>query len=222
MTFRKYAYKTAFFLLLFQLSVLWSERIEAVDLYIAVDNSLSIEEEGLPVSLQKWLSGELTELLIPGDTVRLYSFYSQNDFVLSVTIRDGESLKLLREAAEKMTFDRNYTDIGNAINSMRYDVQRLNNGGRRPILFVLTDLIQEAPPGSRYEGLNRTFVEDFLSDARRSGQGGWYVVTVASVAYDGTVAEQSRKLYNMITSGAPRRIPDDPVQGRTQERRPFL
>jgi hypothetical protein len=205
MTFRKYVYKTAFFLFFFQISLLWSERTEAADLYIAVDTSISIEEGHLSLSLQNWLTRELIALLIPGDTVRLYAFYSQNDFLLSQSISDEESLRRLREAAKNIRFDRHYTDIGNAINSMRWDVQYQTRSGKKPILFVLTDLIQEAPPGSRYAGMDDSFTTDVLSDARISRQDGWYVVTAAPSAYDDTVAQQSRKLYTMVTNGGPRR-----------------
>ncbi|MDR2898104.1 MAG: VWA domain-containing protein [Spirochaetaceae bacterium] len=212
MTFRKFAYTTAFILFFFQISVLWSERTEATDLYIAVDTSLSIEESRLQPSLRQWLTNELTELLIPGDRVRLYFFYGQNDFIFSAEIGDASSLNKIREAAETLVFNRNYSDIGNAINSLRWDVYHQADAKRRPILFVLTDLIQEAPPGSRYQGMDAVFAEEVLSDARKQQREGWYIVTAAPSRYDTTIAEQSRKLYALMTNGGPRRTPDAPSQ----------
>jgi hypothetical protein len=212
MTFKKFAYKTAFILFFFQISVLWPERTETVDFYIAVDTSLSIEESRLQPFLQNWLTDELTELLIPGDRVRLYFFYGQNDFIFSAEIRDISSLNQIREAAKTLVFNRNYSDIGNAINSLRWDVYNRADTKRRPILFVLTDLIQEAPPGSRYQGMDATFVEEVLSETRKQQKEGWYIITAAPSQYDTTVAEQSRKLYTLMINGGSRRTPDAPSQ----------
>ncbi len=174
------------------------ERTIPVDMYILIDKSLSMAEPGKFESLHTWVRDQLLDqMLIEGDSITLYQFYGKAERILSRTVGSDEDKSAVRKTIDSIRPDGQYTDIGLALDTLKQDLDKRPPSDRFTILFLLTDLKQEAPWTSRYAGEEDGFTSPYLAQARILQHDAWYEITLDMDIQD-KVVMTSKELYSTI------------------------
>lgn len=174
------------------------ERTIPVDLFLMVDKSLSMAEDGKFESLHAWASDHLvTQMLIPGDRISVWEFYGRSQRVLDMVIPENGDTSRIIEAIDRIVPDGEYTDIGLALDTIREAIAGWGDPDRLKILYMLTDLKQEAPWSSRYAGVEERYESPYLAEARILTHGNWFEITLDMDIQDQVVAG-TKKLYESI------------------------
>ncbi len=182
------------------------ERTLPIDMFIMIDKSLSMSEQGRFESMQTWVRDYLAkQVLIHGDTVSIYQFYGATDHLLKLTIKSEQDRQKVVETIDTIRPDGEFTDIGLALETLKAAVDRTPPSERYTILLLLTDLRQEAPWSSRYAGVQDRFESQYLAEARIVEHDVWYEITLDMGIQDRVVVT-SNELYASIleTAGEPR------------------
>lgn len=174
------------------------ERTVPVDILLMIDKSLSMAEDGKFDSLRRWSRDHLvTQMLIPGDRISIWQFYGRSEMLLDRVIPpDGNTSEVVRKI-ETIVPDGEYTDIGLALDTIREAISGWEDTGRLRILYMLTDLKQEAPWSSRYAGVEDRYTSPYLAEARILEHENWYEITLDMDIQD-RVAEETKRLYESI------------------------
>lgn len=174
------------------------ERTVPVDILLMIDKSLSMAEEGKFDSLRRWSRDHLvTQMLIPGDRISIWQFYGRAEMLLDrVVPPDGDTSEVVRKI-EAIVPDGEYTDIGLALDTIRETISGWEDTDRLRILYMLTDLKQEAPWSSRYAGVEDRYSSPYLAEARILEHENWYEITLDMDIQD-RVAEETKRLYESI------------------------
>lgn len=196
-------YKAALLGMVFWGAHLFSgERTIPVDIFLMVDKSLSMAEEGKFENLHIWVRDHLvTQMLIPGDRISIWEFYGRAEKVLDMVIPPDGATDSIVAAVDRIVPDGEYTDIGLAIDTIREAIAGWGDPERLKILFMLTDLRQEAPWSSRYAGVEERYESPYLAEARIITHGNWYEITLDMDIQDQVVAE-TKKLYLSIVNSS--------------------
>ncbi len=174
------------------------ERTIPVDIYILIDKSLSMAEPGKFESMHAWVRDQLLgQILINGDRITVYQFYGKADTVLSRTIKSDADREAVTGAIDAIRPDGQYTDIGLALDTLKRDLDRRQKSDRYTVLFLLTDLKQEAPWTSRYAGSPDNFESPYLATARVIQHDAWYEITL-DMDIQERVVMTSKDLYSSI------------------------
>ncbi len=174
------------------------ERTIPVDIYILVDKSLSMAEPGKFESMHSWVRDQLLgQILIDGDRITVYQFYGRTDTLLSRTIESDDDRTAVTKAIDGIKPDGQYTDIGLALDTLKRDLGTRPPTERYTVLFLLTDLKQEAPWTSRYAGSPETFESPYIASARVIQHDAWYEITLDMDIQD-RVVMTSKELYSSI------------------------
>ncbi len=192
------------------------ERTIPVDIYVLIDKSLSMAEPGKFESMHAWVRDQLLgQILINGDRITVYQFYGRTDTILSRTIETEDDRTAVTTAIDAIRPDGQYTDIGLALDTLKRDLGRRAETDRYTVLFLLTDLKQEAPWTSRYAGSPDTFESPYLATARVLQHDAWYEITLDMDIQD-RVVMTSKELYSSIleTRGSEHEIGEN---GETSE-----
>ncbi len=148
------------------------DRTEAIDVFLVVDKSLSMEEE--IGAVKDYINQSIVgELLIPGDNFIVITFFGEADVLLSGAVSASKA-----SIASEVSFikaDGRFTDIGNALDKLKDTLPKLETEGRRKYLLLITDGIQEAPPESRYYSPDGSFNHEFLENTKEIVMEGWKI-----------------------------------------------
>jgi hypothetical protein len=68
-----------------------------------------------------------------------------------------------------------FTDIGNALDTLRSEVEKRETNGRLKHILLITDGIQEAPPTSKYYSPDGSFNHEFLKNTKTIQKKGWKI-----------------------------------------------
>ncbi len=140
------------------------ERTEPIDVIIALDKSLSMEEE--IDAVKEYVNTYLVdELLITGDLFLTVAFYGQTEIPVALKIGSDQDKEKIKEIVSALAADGSYTDIGNALDVLGSELEKYSDTSRKKYLLLLTDGIQEAPPESKYYSpvkgvINHAFLEN--------------------------------------------------------------
>ncbi len=154
--------------------LLADERTENIDIYLVLDKSLSMEEEidAVKSYVDNYI---IDELMIPGDMFVVIAFYGQTEKIIMDTDVQPPDIPELQEKVDSIVADGRFTDIGNALDTLREVLQQYEDSDRRKFLLLLTDGIQEAPPDSTYYSEDGSFNHAFLENAKTIQQEGWKI-----------------------------------------------
>ncbi len=161
-----------FFLVFFNLSA--DERTKNIDVYLVLDKSLSMEEEIGSVKAYT-INNLIKNLLIPGDTFTLIPFYGKAHVVFSGKITSRKDKIKLEKTVESIQANGHFTDIGNALDTLKKSLSRKSSTTRRKYVLLITDGKQEAPPGSKYYSPDHTFNHEFLKNVKIIQRKGWKI-----------------------------------------------
>ncbi len=174
------------------------ERTIPVDIFLMVDKSLSMAEDGKFDGLHSWVTEHLVaQMLIPGDRISVWEFYGRAERVLDTVIPESGDTSPVVKAIDGIVPDGEYTDIGLALDTIREAIAGWGDPERLKILYMLTDLKQEAPWSSRYAGVEERYDSPYLAEARILTHGNWYEITLDMNIQD-QVVEETKKLYSSI------------------------
>jgi Mg-chelatase subunit ChlD len=150
------------------------ERTENIDIYLVLDKSLSMEEEigAVKSYVDNYV---IDELMIPGDMFVVIAFYGQTEKIIVDTDVQPADIPELEEKIGSILADGRFTDIGNALDTLREVLQQYEERDRKKFLLLLTDGIQEAPPDSKYYSEDGSFNHAFLENAKTIQQEGWKI-----------------------------------------------
>ena len=99
------------------------DRDEPVDILIALDKSLSMEQE--IGAVKDYVDRHIVdEILQPGDEFVVIAFYGQNEIPVALTISDESQKASIKQAINGLSADGAFTDIGFALDRLRDEVRQ--------------------------------------------------------------------------------------------------
>jgi Mg-chelatase subunit ChlD len=180
--------------------VLADSRKDNIDVIIALDKSLSMENK--IGGVREWVNSSIIDqLLIPGDTLVVVAFYGKADVIISQTVKDDADKKALQTIISKIRGNGRFTDIGNALDVLRAQVTARQSDGREKYILLLTDGIQEAPPGSKYFSKDGKFNHEFLANTKTIQEKGWKIM-ILGIGTDTAAKDLAHELkgtYNEVS-----------------------
>jgi len=178
-------------------------RKDNIDVIIALDKSLSMENK--IGGVREWVNSSIIDqLLIPGDTIIVVGFYGKADVLVSHTVKDDADKKALQATISKIRGNGRYTDIGNALDVVKAQIAARQSDGREKYILLLTDGIQEAPPGSKYFSKDGKFNHEFLANTKTIQEKGWKIM-ILGIGTDTAAKDLAHELkgtYNEVTENA--------------------
>jgi Mg-chelatase subunit ChlD len=174
------------------LPALADTRKDNIDVIIALDKSISMEKK--IGAVESWVNSFIIDqLLIPGDYLVVVAFYGKADVAISQTVNGDSDKAGLKESILKLKGDGRFTDIGNALDVIKAQVDSRESDGREKYVLLLTDGIQEAPPGSKYYSKNGKFNHAFLVNTKTIQNKGWKVM-ILGIGTDTAAKDLAKEL----------------------------
>jgi hypothetical protein len=192
------------------------DRQDPMDILIAVDKSLSMEEE--IEAVREYVSTAIIDdLLIPGDLLIVVAFFGDTEVLVSGLVSDNDGRARMREKVESTRADGRWTDIGGALDELQ---RQLELHGRPDVpkhMLLITDGKQEAPPESPYWSADGSFNHEFLANTRTIQKEGWkvQVLGIGTAADARQIADRLSGIYTEVPEGAT-------VESLTESTRDFL
>ena len=172
------------------------ERTMPVDMIIMIDKSLSMQDPGRFDSLQQWVLNELIgEIIINGDWISIYQFYESPEHLISIEVKGKEDTAKIIKTIREIQPNGRFTDVGKALDKIQEAVNERGKNGRYKVLFMLTDLEQDAPMTSKYSGKQKKFSSPYLVESRIIKHDNWYEITVDMGLQD-KVVKNSKALFS--------------------------
>ena len=195
-------FKKLIFIFLLSAGVLFNlnagERTMPVDMIIMIDKSLSMQDPGRFDSLQQWVLDELIgEIIINGDWISIYQFYESPEHLISIEVKGKEDTAKIIKTIREIQPNGRFTDVGKALDKIQEAVNERGENGRYKVLFMLTDLEQDAPMTSKYSGKQKKFSSPYLVESRIIKHDNWYEITV-DMGLDERVVKTSKALFSDI------------------------
>jgi hypothetical protein len=192
----------AFFLILVS-PLLADTRTQNIDIMVALDKSLSMEQN--IGAVKNWVDSYLIDqVVVPGDFLDVVAFYGKADVIISQTIKTDADKAEVKKVISGIRGNGRFTDIGNALDVLKAQIATKENDGRDKYVLLLTDGIQEAPPTSKYYAPDGKFNHEFLANTKTIQQKGWKVMILGigtetaakdlATALSSTYAEISEKV----------------------------
>lgn len=169
-----------FLVLLIGFFCLYADDRQPYDIVLVVDKSLSMEEE-IGVVKNFVRDSIIDETVQIGDNLVLIDFYGQAELLASIPINSQTDIDRAKQILASISLNQlhTYTDIGNAVDLAQVEIEKLGASERPKIIFVVTDGIQEAPPGSKYVAVDGTFSHALLEKASTIAKEGWKIQVIA-------------------------------------------
>ena len=195
-------FKKLIFIFLLSAGVLFNlnagERTKPVDMIIMIDKSLSMQDPGRFDSLQQWVLDELIgEIIINGDWISIYQFYESPEHLISIEVKGKDDTAKIIKTIREIQPNGRFTDVGKALDKIQEAVNERGENGRYKVLFMLTDLEQDAPMTSKYSGKQKKFSSPYLVESRIIKHDNWYEITV-DMGLDERVVKTSKALFSDI------------------------
>ena len=174
------------------------ERTMPIDMIIMIDKSLSMQDPGKFDSLKQWVLDELIDqLIITGDWISIYQFYENPEHLLSIEVKDRNDTNKIIKTINSIVPNGRFTDVGRALDKIQEAVNQRGENGRYKVLFMLTDLEQDAPMTSKYSGKQKKFSSPYLIESRIIKHENWYEITV-DMGLQERVVKTSKELFSDI------------------------
>lgn len=189
----------AFFLLPAQ------EKRPGVDIYLLFDKSKSLNDYGQISEMKAWVEKNIIDgILMPGDWISIKTFCGNTETLIEIEITDNQSIEQIRNAVKNIKADGYYTDLGLLMDTVIPEIMtKQNNTDRKNFVFIVSDMIQQASPESRYWGKDKYFSHPNLKYMRETKHKFWKDVAVG-VNIDEKVNSLSALFYSNMQKGLPR------------------
>ncbi len=152
------------------------DRKEPIDVILMLDKSLSMDEQNKIQAVREYVNSSIIDqMLIQGDLFILINFYGKTDAPIVRKIESDADRQAIKEVVSGIRADGRYTDIGNALDTLRRTIEELPGGSRRKYILLLTDGRQEAPPGSKYYSKDGSFNHEMLANTKVIQKQGWKI-----------------------------------------------
>jgi len=198
---------TVFLILMAALPLMADVRKQNIDIMVALDKSLSMENKVNAV--KAWVNSYLIDkVAIPGDYVDIVAFYGKADVIVHQTINSDTDRAAVKKIISGIRGNGKFTDIGNALDVLKAQIATKENDGHDKYVLLLTDGIQEAPPTSKYYSPDGKFNHEFLANTKTIQEKGWKVLILGigtnTAAKDlaTAVAGQYTEVTGKVTPGA--------------------
>ena len=180
------------FFLLFSISNLIADkRTDNIEIYLVFDKSLSMVEE--IDSVKNYVIDNIIDrIVIEGDYFILIPFYGSTDNSFNGYIESTSDFDRLRTIIEQLEADGRFTDIGNALNTLRTNIKS-NNENTRKYMLLVTDGKQEAPLDSPFYSPDGSFNHEFLENTKEIQKQGWKIV-VLGIGNDSDAEKVAKEL----------------------------
>jgi Mg-chelatase subunit ChlD len=179
------------FSVLFPVFLFSDQREENLDVFVVLDKSLSMKQEIGEV--KSYVNDYIIDQqLIPGDMFILIAFYGNAEVVVEEQ-RVGENRNELKQKVSTINANGRFTDIAHALDTLRETLQEYEGRDRRRYLLLLTDGIQEAPPGSKYYTEDGSFTHEFLANVKTIQKEGWKV-QILGIGTESAAKEMAEQL----------------------------
>jgi hypothetical protein len=180
MRFRKPAVIVLSLLLAVAASAPADKRTANIDMFVVLDRSLSMDRSVNGVkkidAVKSYATADLIDgQLILGDFLEVIAFYGTTEILVSQVIATEDDRAAARRAVAGLSGNGRFTDIGNALDTLRTEVEKREADGRLKHVLLITDGIQEAPPTSRYYSPDGSFNHEFLSNTKTIQKKGWKI-----------------------------------------------
>jgi hypothetical protein len=177
------------------------QRTEPIDVIVALDKSLSMEEE-IKAVIDYVNSYVIDQLLIVGDYFVVVAFYGKAEVPVALKITGPQDKEKAKKAVAELVANGRFTDIGNALDALGAEVAKLGETGRKKHLLLITDGIQEAPPASRYYSRDGKFSHEFLENAKTVQKKGWkiQILGIGTQAESQQLAETLAAQYTELSA----------------------
>jgi Mg-chelatase subunit ChlD len=154
------------------------DRDEPVDILVALDKSLSMEEE--IEAVKQYVSTHIVEnLLQNGDFFLITAFYGEANVIVSDFIKGEDHKEQVESIISSIEADGRFTDIGNALDSLKDQVAKYSTPGRKKTLLLITDGKHEPPPGSKYYSKDGSYSHEYLEGMTSETQKeGWKIIVI--------------------------------------------
>ena len=117
--------------------------------------------------------------------------------MISIEIKSKEDTNKIIKTVNKISPNGRFTDVGRALDKIQEAVNQRGENGRYKVLFMLTDLEQDAPITSKYSGKQKKFSSPYLVESRIIKHDNWYEITV-DMGLDERVVKTSKALFSDI------------------------
>jgi hypothetical protein len=197
-----FSFFLCFLLLLAIPDLIADQRVENIEIYLVLDKSLSMVEE-IEAVKDYVIEQILERIVIKGDYFLLIPFYGHTDNSFNGYITSKAELDDLQSKIENIQADGRFTDIGNALNTLRSNIKTDNESARKYMLLI-TDGKQEAPPDSPFYTPDGSFNHEFLENTKEIQKSGWKIV-VLGIGTDSAAKEIAKELsagYSVVTDSA--------------------
>ena len=192
--------------------ILADTRKDNIDVIIALDKSLSMQDSNKIGAVKAWVNSFIIDqLIIPGDFLTVVAFYGKTDLVISQAITNDADRAAAKAAIAKIQGNGRFTDIGNALDAVKAQLADKDKDGRQKYVLLLTDGIQEAPPTSRYYSKNGTFNHEFLSNTKTIQQKGWKVM-ILGIGIDTAAKDLAKELQGSYSEISNKLTPETIMQ----------
>lgn len=139
------------------------ERDYPIDLIIALDKSLSMEEE--IEAVKTYLKDKIVDTYLKvDDYFLLIPFYQKSEVAIARTIHSEEDKAAVKRVIDGINANGSWTDIGNAFDRLSDELNERYYNNRRKSFLVITDGINEPPPSSQYFRPDGKLVHEFTDD----------------------------------------------------------
>lgn len=148
-----------------------------VDFILLVDTSLSMA----PAidDLKQFVAGGIVGRFVrEGDWVAVLAFYGTSTLIWEGDIQTEADKAALVRSLHALEATGRFTDIGAALDEMKRLVVRRNKPEIPKYILLLTDEVQEAPPGSAYHSDDFTISHELLEYVRRVDLGSFQAITI--------------------------------------------
>ena len=148
-----------------------------VDFILLIDTSLSMAP-AIDELKQFVASGIVGRFVQQDDWVAVLSFYGESTLIWEGDIHTEADKAALVRSLHALKATGRFTDIGAALDEMKQLVLRRNRPEIPKYILLLTDEIQEAPPGSEYHSDEFTVSHELLEYVRRVDLGTFQAITI--------------------------------------------
>ena len=157
--------------------MLAAEEGPQVDFILLIDTSLSmapaIDE------LKQFVAGGIVGRFVQQDDwVAVLSFFGKSSLIWEGDIKTEADKAALVRSLHALEATGRFTDIGAALDEMKQVVIRRNRPEIPKYILLLTDEVQEAPPGSDYRSDDFTISHEMLEYVRRVDLGSFQAITI--------------------------------------------
>jgi len=192
--------------------ILADTRKDNIDVIIALDKSLSMQDSNKIGAVKAWVSSFIIDqLIIPGDFLTVVAFYGKTDAIISQPIMNDADRTSAKAIISQIRGDGRFTDIGNALDAVKAQLADKEKDGRQKYVLLLTDGIQEAPPTSKYYSKNGTFNHEFLANTKTIQQKGWKVM-ILGIGIDTAAKDLAKELQGSYSEISNKLTPETIMQ----------